>query len=137
MPDSIWDDPNVTAYILGELSENESIAFEKRMQETPSLAEVVAEARSVTDQLQIMYTEDADKTLDPIRREAITESNSENSTITRRSTAWRVPLILLATAAALLLLVGSPYLFPPDSTVLSESASSPPSEVEESGVFFR
>ena len=135
MPDSIWDDPNVTAYILGELSEDEAIAFEKRMQENPSLAEVVAEARSVTDQLQIMYTEDADKTLDPIRREAITERHSEHSPETKRGTAWRIPLILLATAAALLLLVGSPYLFTPDSTVSSESASSPRSNARDSGGF--
>ncbi len=124
MSDSIWDDPTVTAYILGELSADEAATFEKRMQEDPSLAEVVAEARTVTNQLQIMYTEEASTTLDPTRREAITEGNSGNSTVVKQSNPWRLPLTLLATAAALLLLIGGPYLFKLDRTVSSEIVSS-------------
>lgn len=121
MSDSIWDDPTVTAYILGELSTAEAKAFENKMQEDASLAEVVAEARSVTKQLQIMYTEEASKTLDPTRRDAITEGNLRSTLVATRSRRWQIPLILLATAAALLLLLGSPYLFTPDRTVSSES----------------
>ncbi len=124
MSDSIWDDPTVTAYILGELSADETAAFEKRMQEDSSLAEVVAEARTVTNQLQIMYTEEASTTLDPTRREAITEGNSGNSTVVKQSNPWRIPLTLLATAAALLLLIGGPYLFKLDRTVSTEILSS-------------
>ena len=121
MSDSIWDDPTVTAYILGELSTEEAEAFERKMQDDSTLAEVVAEARNVTDQLQIMYAEEASTTLDPKRRDAITAGNSVSSPATKRSTQWRIPLTLLATAAALLLLLGSPYLVTPDRTVLSES----------------
>lgn len=123
MSDSIWDDPTVTAYILGELSPDETAAFEKRMEDNSSLAEVVAEARDVTNQLQIMYTEDASSTLDPTRRESITEGKFRNSPVVKRSSSWRIPLSLLATAAALLLLVGSSYLFPPATTVSVESVS--------------
>ena len=47
MSDSTWDDPNVTAYILGELSKDEVDAFEQRLRNDPQLAEVVAEARDV------------------------------------------------------------------------------------------
>ena len=121
MSDSIWDDPTVTAFILGELSTAEAEAFEEKIKEDLSLAEVVAEARSVTNQLQIMYTEDASTTLEPTRRDAITEGNLRSSSVAKRSHQWRTPMVLLATAAALLLLLGSPYLFTPDSTVSSES----------------
>lgn len=120
MSDAIWDDPTVTAYILGELSTEEAEAFERKMQADSTLAEVVAEARNVTEQLQIMYEEEASTTLDPKRRDAITAGNSVSSPATQRSTQWRIPLTLLATAAALLLLLGSPYLVTPDRTVLSE-----------------
>ena len=125
MSDSIWDDPTVTAYILGELSADETAAFEKRMQDDLSLAEVVAEARSVTNQLQIMYTEDASTTLDPTRREAITEGNPGNSLLEKQRNPWRIPLTLLATAAALLLLIGGPYLFKSVETVSTESETAP------------
>ena len=125
MSDSIWDDPTVTAYILGELSADETAAFEKRMQDDLSLAEVVAEARSVTNQLQIMYTEDASTTLDPTRREAITEGNPGNSPLEKQRNPWRIPLTLLATAAALLLLIGGPYLFKSVETVSTESETAP------------
>lgn len=121
MSDSIWDDPNVTAFILGELSTEEAEAFEERIRENSSLAEVVAEARSVTNQLQIMYTEDASTTLDPKRRDAITEGNQTNTLAATRKLKWRMPLTLLATAAAFLLLLGSPYLFEPAHTVSNES----------------
>jgi Ca-activated chloride channel family protein len=122
MSDSIWDDPNVTAFILGELSTEEAEAFEDRIREDSSLAEVVAEARSVTNQLQIMYTEDASTTLDPKRRDAITEGNQTNTLAATRKVKWRIQLTLLATAAALLLLLGSPYLFETAHTVSNESA---------------
>ena len=121
MSDSIWDDPNVTAFILGELSTEEAEAFEERIRENSSLAEVVAEARSVTNQLQIMYTEDASTTLDPKRRDAITEGNQTNTLAATGKLKWRMPLTLLATAAAFLLLLGSPYLFEPAHTVSNES----------------
>ena len=110
MSDSIWDDPNVTSYILGELPKDEAEVFEKRMQEDPKLAEVVAEARSVTEQLQVMYSNEENPTLETARRENITRNNPITSATLERKTTWRVPLVLLGTAAALLLLVGGPLL---------------------------
>ena len=99
MSDSIWDDPNVTAYILGELPPEEAEVFEKRIQQDSSLAEAVAEARSVTDQLQVMYNDEANATLAPNRREAITAGGPKSTRAPDQPSNWRLPLILLATAA--------------------------------------
>ncbi|MDB4477233.1 von Willebrand factor type A domain-containing protein [Rhodopirellula sp.] len=123
MSDPIWDDPTVTAYILGELPKEEAQVFEARIQEDAELAAVIAEARSVTDRLQAMYTSDAGETLDASRRETITANRVSPRMASDRTTSWRVPLILLATAAALLLLVGAPYLMQQDVTVSSESVN--------------
>jgi Ca-activated chloride channel family protein len=124
MSDSIWDDPNVTAYILGELPPEEAEVFEKRIQQDSSLAEAVAEARSVTDQLQVMYNDEANATLAPNRREAITAGGPKSTRAPDQPSNWRLPLILLATAAALLLLIGSPMLMQLDVTVSNESTNS-------------
>jgi len=123
MSDPIWDDPTVTAYILGELPKEEAAVFEARIQEDAELAAVIAEARSVTDRLQAMYTSDAGATLDASRRETITANRVSPRMASDRTTSWRAPLILLATAAALLLLVGVPYLMQQDVTVSSESVN--------------
>ena len=124
MSDSIWDDPNVTAYILGELPPEEAEVFEKRIQQDSSLAEAVAEARSVTDQLQVMYNDEANATLAPNRRETITAGGLKSTRAPDQPSNWRLPLILLATAAALLLLIGSPMLMQLDVTVSNESTNS-------------
>ena len=111
MSDSIWEDPKLTAYILGELPEDERAVFEEMIQTNPKLADAVNEARDVTDQLQIMYAAEANTTLDQNRRETITHQQS-TSVLTPKSTySWRVPVTVLATAAALLLLVGGPLLY--------------------------
>lgn len=135
MSDSIWDDPNVTSYILGELPQDEAEVFEKRMQEDPELAEVVAEARSVTEQLQVMYSNEENPTLETARRENITRNNPITSVTLERKTTWRVPLVLLATAAAFLLLVGGPLMMQreegriaTDSIVPRQSARAPMQE---------
>ena len=125
MSNSIWDDPNVTAYILGELPKDEAEVFKQRMQDDPKLAEVVAEARNVTEQLQIMYSSEESPGLETARRESITEQSSPTPLTRERTTTWRLPLALVATAAALLLLVGSPILREQtvDTTVSTEVAN--------------
>ena len=50
MSDSIWNDPRITAYALGELPEDERKAFESELESNGELAAAVAEARSLTGQ---------------------------------------------------------------------------------------
>ena len=126
MSDSTWDDPNVTAYILGELSKDEADAFEQRLRNDPQLAEVVAEARNVTDQLQVMYTREPSQTLEISRREKITGISSPTPATAQNTKAWQTTLIAMATAAALLLLVGIPSLMKQTTKLGSvESAVAP------------
>ena len=51
MSDSTWDDPTITAYVLGELSDDERDEFESKMECSSELAAAVEEVRSVTGQL--------------------------------------------------------------------------------------
>ena len=69
MSDPIWDDPTVTAYILGELPKEEAQVFEARIQEDAELAAVIAEARSVTDRLQAMPNSVTIRRLDSNKQE--------------------------------------------------------------------
>jgi len=110
MSESIWENPKLTAYVLGEMPEAEAAEFESMMQTDSALAEAVREARGVTDQLQVMYKADAGTTLDVARREAITNHHNAPTLAQPDEFSWRIPMTLLATAAALLLLIGVPVL---------------------------
>ena len=110
MSESIWENPKLTAYVLGEMPEAEAAEFESMMQADSALAEAVREARGVTDQLQVMYQADAGTTLDVTRREAITNHHNAPTLAQPDKFSWRIPMTLLATAAALLLLIGAPVL---------------------------
>ena len=46
MSDSIWNDPRITAYVLGELSEDDRQAFEAELAGNAELEAAVAEAAS-------------------------------------------------------------------------------------------
>ncbi|MDE0865385.1 MAG: VWA domain-containing protein [Rubripirellula sp.] len=110
MSESIWENPKLTAYVLGEMPEAEAAEFESMMQADSALAEAVREVRGVTDQLQVMYKADAGTTLDVARREAITNHQNAPTLAQPDKFSWRIPMTLLATAAALLLLIGAPAL---------------------------
>ena len=55
MSESTWDDPRITAYVLGELPEQELADFESELESNTELAAAVEEARSVTGQLESLY----------------------------------------------------------------------------------
>ena len=71
MSESTWDDPRITAYVLGELPEHELADFESELESNSELAAAVEEARNVTGQLESLYASEATATLDDQRREAI------------------------------------------------------------------
>ncbi len=102
MSDSIWNDPRITAYVLNELPEDQRQAFEFEIEASPELATAVAEARSVTGQLEGLFAAEVTPSLDQERRKVIVSPAPKR--------AWRTPMIALATAASLLLLIGGPML---------------------------
>ncbi len=125
MSESIWDDPRITAYVLGELSGDERTAFESACDSNPSLAAAVDEARGVTNQLQNLYAGESTPPLDAQRRDAIVGGNAGSVTLPDSESSWRVPALVLASAAVLLLLVGiAPWLRQQDTTVVMDDGES-------------
>lgn len=151
MSESTWDDPRITAYVLGELPEGERADFESEMESRPDLAAAVEEARSLTGQLESLYAGEPIAPLEQQRRESIVDTAEDRGAtvspsgiagqditgqdITGQDIAgqdidawsWKTPLILLATAASLVLLVGvAPWLTEPNVTVSELNATAEP-----------
>ncbi len=61
MSESTWDDPRITAYVLGELPEQELADFESELESNAELAAAVEEARSVTGQLESLYASEVNR----------------------------------------------------------------------------
>lgn len=106
MSDSIWSDPRITAYALGELPEGERATFESELAGNPELAAAVEEARNVTDQLEGLFANESTPSLDEARRQAITNTPVTANTEQAAAGSWKVPAMCLAMAASLLLLFG-------------------------------
>lgn len=70
-PESIWNDPRITAYTLGELSPDEVAAFESEMSASPELAAAVEEANVLTSQLKSHFAAETTPPLDATRRSEI------------------------------------------------------------------
>ncbi|MCR9211118.1 MAG: von Willebrand factor type A domain-containing protein, partial [bacterium] len=66
-----WDDPRVTAFVLGELPENEVAQFTEEMNANPELATAVEEARAVTEQVESFFHSAAVPPLESNRVESI------------------------------------------------------------------
>ncbi|KLU04555.1 Von Willebrand factor type A domain protein [Rhodopirellula islandica] len=66
-----WDDPRVTAFVLGELPENEAAQFTEEMNANPELATAVEEARAVTEQVESFFQSAAVPPLESNRVESI------------------------------------------------------------------
>lgn len=110
MTESIWNDPRITAYVLGEMSDQERRDFESEMESSNELASAVEEARTVTAQLSSLYETESIPPLDEPRRAAIVGGNHVGLP-SLGSTSWRRTSTVLAVAAALLLLVGTAPLY--------------------------
>ena len=114
MSDSIWDDPRITSYVLNELPENEREKFESELESNADLVTAVNEARGVTDQLHVLYEAEVTGQLDSERREAIGSGRGSEALMRRkndpakkhRAPSFMVPMMVMAVAAVLLLLVG-------------------------------
>lgn len=119
---SLWDDPRITAYVMGELDAEERLAFEKAMADSAGLRGAVDQAGRVTDQLQQLFDGETSKTLDGDRRAKILAASVQSPSVDRPPTMDAAPLRtfpplrsrmvpwILAAAASLLLLLG---LLPP------------------------
>lgn len=131
MSESIWDDPRITAYVLGEMSTQERADFEVQVSSNHELAAAVEEARAVTGQLASLFGAESIPSLDRDRRAAIV---SGGSPMPAQQPARSFPRIgwLVAVAASLLLLAGVTTVMQPqqaarDTTVamnVPESAQS-------------
>ena len=134
MSESIWDDPRITAYVLGDLPKDQCVEFEQRLESDSELAAAVEEARSVTGQLQSLYDEESMPALDAARRESIVagaESKSEEAaslTIQEKHANWPVLISVFASAAVFLFSVGVlPRLLQESETPVSKVSEPPTS----------
>ena len=76
---SIWDDARITAYVMGELSAEETSVFEQAISDDPELSAAVDQARQVTDELQSLYAGESHGTLDHNRRDQILAASVQSS----------------------------------------------------------
>ena len=121
MSNSIWSDPRITAYVLGDLPEDERASFEQELESNAELSAAVVEARIVTGQLESLYAAEPIASLDAQRRDAIAagvqepsddqELSDTNTIVATEPTSWRIPLTVLAIAASIMILFGiAPWL---------------------------
>ncbi|MFG0265304.1 MAG: von Willebrand factor type A domain-containing protein [Rhodopirellula sp. JB055] len=75
-----WDDPRVTAFVLGELPENEAAQFTEEMNANPELATAVEEARAVTEQVESFFHSAAVPPLESNRVESIVRESETAAT---------------------------------------------------------
>ena len=126
--DSAWEDPRITSYVLGELSEDDRREFESELKSNDPLRSAVDQAESITSQLEGLFAAEQTPALEDARRDKIVSqaSTAQDSEFTNAATgpvtkdtsdlkfgapSWGTPLMVMATAAVLLLLVGiAPFL---------------------------
>ncbi|TWU08324.1 VWA domain-containing protein [Stieleria varia] len=122
----VWADPRITTYALGEMSEAEREQFELELHGNDALAKAVEQAKDVTTQLTQLFAQETTPPLDEARRATILSSENQlasSSTgdtggtaaasttpiVTAEASRMRLPLLILTTAAGLMLLVGLPF----------------------------
>ena len=117
LSDSTWSDPRITSYVMDELSAEERAEFEVELETNAELATAVDEARGIKEQLSELYESEDTEGLDPERRESIIGVGSSVHVVRRQETGGfrpptvLVPMVLMAMAAMLLLMVGvAPWL---------------------------
>jgi len=111
MAESIWNDPRITAFALGELSGDEKAKFEAEIAASGDLAAAVEQTRELTRQLQTHFAAEQTPPLDDERRkEILAEAPAwvqiDNGGDTQSSTmVWKRHGIQLAIAATLVFIV--------------------------------
>jgi Ca-activated chloride channel family protein len=110
-PDTIWNDPRITAYALGELTPQERQQFEAEMAASQALAAAVSETSALTNQLKSHFASETTPPLDAQRRSAILSQSAGSSpspakqTSTDRRPWWMRRWVELAVAASLVFIV--------------------------------
>jgi Ca-activated chloride channel family protein len=108
-------DPRITAYVFGELSNEELVTFEHEMEESSELREAVEATRNVTDQLAVELIESESPRLSEERRGQVAQARVEQADAEQpvvhiapaSANHWRwrtVVTTLTVTAAACLLI---------------------------------
>ncbi len=121
MSESIWNDPRITAYALGELPDDEKEQFEAELATNTELVAAVAEVQSLTEQLQTHFTQEPIPGLDVARRKAILAQPSPAESAdrsARRSWFSQHGMQLAIAASILFVMVG---LVLPGSKVVIEA----------------
>ncbi|MEM9586647.1 MAG: von Willebrand factor type A domain-containing protein, partial [Planctomycetota bacterium] len=101
MSDSHWNDPRITAYALGELSDEQEQAFESELANCPELQAAVDEVRLLTGKLESHFAAEEMPVLEPSRREQVL-ADAVSPTIAKTGSwrGWLVPGLTIATAAS-------------------------------------
>ncbi|MEM6981198.1 MAG: hypothetical protein AAF539_16180, partial [Planctomycetota bacterium] len=95
------DDPRVTAYVLGELSETERVAFENDRRRSPELDAMVRDSEQLVKRLGAFY-DDGDKLhLSSEHREAILSSVA-TKVPAAKSQSWKIWTLVAAMSACLI-----------------------------------
>jgi len=120
MAESIWNDPRITAYVLGDLSDEEKTKFENELGSDPELSDAVAEARGVTEQLRTHFASERAAVLDTGRRQTVLAAaagsdpvagsdppagSAQAVVLPSRDAWWRRHGVLLGIAASLLIVI--------------------------------
>ena len=128
------DDPRWTAHLLGELPPTEQEAAERQLASDPELRHHVEAMRDTVALLHAtLRTEDAERTLDPLRREAVRRAEREHRE-TRPFRVWgpAVAALLALGFGIVHLLDPAPTSFQPETDSVSsrETEPRPSSETE-------
>ena len=100
--ESIWNDPRITAYALGELSPDEVATFESEMAASQELAAAVEEANVLTNQLKSHFAGETTPPLDAARRsEILAQSTVSPVKVVDSRPWWKRRWVELAVAASL------------------------------------
>ncbi len=127
-PESIWNDPRITAYTLGELSPDEVATFESEMAASPELAAAVEEANVLTSQLKSHFAAETTPPLDAARRSEILAQPTVSPVKPVDSRPWwKRRWVEIAVAAALVFIVIGLSLPATQSRRLSSYNSQSPS----------
>ncbi|EMI41086.1 von Willebrand factor type A domain-containing protein [Rhodopirellula sp. SWK7] len=112
---STWDDERITAYVMGELSPEETAAFETEMKGNEELVAAVEEASKITEKLAGFYASIPTTTLDADRREQIvgaasaqTHRASASQGSSKRYALWAVAASVLFIGLALPAMMSRP-----------------------------
>ncbi len=81
MNSDLWNDWRITAYVFGELADDDKAAFETELSQNQELASAVEEAKLLTNRLSEMYAAEVMPALDNARRQQITDCAANLPTV--------------------------------------------------------